>query len=411
MKKVVKFFINSPVWILFVLICVVFLPKAIIAEPQSRTKLIIRAIGIDKTDEGYEASAIAFIPRATQTFSENYKIVEAEGKTLLDALNTISTEAGKEVALAHAGVVFVNDKACENGLVETLDYLVRDYSLGNDTFVVYVSGTSKDMVRQTQKLVQNSGIKIEEISRYDNDKIIINNSDIETIYSSAFSKSRCALLNVIELGNEGLEASPPQGETNGESGGEQGSQNQDKQGKKILNSGKALVIKDGKKQKILDKNQTSSLKLTNSFSNGGLIRLEDFSDENFKNSTITLSITKNKTKTQVFFKNGQPFLRFIINPKCQIAEVYQKEKDDDIYVRKRRLGSREIEIAINAKIKREVSSILDYISLNNLDVVKAFEKFDSNCHKEFENFLLKLENKDDYLKHINFEVECFASVS
>lgn len=417
MKKLFKFFVKHPIYLLFAFICIAFLPRAIIAEPQSRSKLIVRAIGIDKTEEGFQASAIAFTPKSTQTFSENYKVVEGKGQTLYDALSAISTEAGKEVALAHANVVFVDDEVCKSGLVETLDYLVRDYSLGNDTFVVYVPNSASDIIKQTQSLVQSSGIKIEEISQYDNTKILINKSDLETIYYSAFSKSRCALLNVMELGENGLETSggSSEGASSQEGTGQQEGQGQsqenDQQNQKILNTGKALVIKDGKKALVLGQEQTKQLRLTKPSKQGENIILENFTDSHFNNATVILSLTKNNVKTKAFFLNGKPCLKFYITPSFQISEVNQEKKDDSIYVGKRQLGSPELKAAANAKIKREALSVLEFLAQNNVDVVEAYDAFDSKFHNQFEAFLSEIDNKEEYIKQFTFEVEVNSLIS
>ena len=84
MKKIFNFVKMHAIFILFCVICVVFLPNAVVAQPQSRTKLVVRAIGVDKKDSGYEVSAIVFIPKATQTFSENYQVVSGKGNSLSD---------------------------------------------------------------------------------------------------------------------------------------------------------------------------------------------------------------------------------------------------------------------------------------------------------------------------------------
>ena len=146
MKKLFNFLKNHPIYCLIIIICVVFLPGAIIAKPQAESKLIIRALGIDKSGDEYQVSAIAFLPKASQSFQENYKIVEGKGRTLYDAVSAAAKETGKDIGLAHTGIVFVNDEICQEGLVESIDFLVRDYSLGNDTYVVYVPESTKELV-------------------------------------------------------------------------------------------------------------------------------------------------------------------------------------------------------------------------------------------------------------------------
>ena len=172
MKKLFNFLKNHPIYCLIIVICVVFLPGAIIAKPQTESKLIIRALGIDKAGDEYQVSAIAFLPKASQSFQENYKIVEGKGRTLYDAVSAAAKETGKDIGLAHTGIVFVNDEICQEGLVESIDFLVRDYSLGNDTYVVYVPESTKELVEAAHNLAMSSGIHLGDVAGYDERKVV-----------------------------------------------------------------------------------------------------------------------------------------------------------------------------------------------------------------------------------------------
>ena len=235
MKKLFNFLKNHPIYCLIIVICVVFLPGAIIAKPQAESKLIIRALGIDKAGDEYQVSAIAFLPKASQSFQENYKIVEGKGRTLYDAVSAAAKETGKDIGLAHTGIVFVNDEICREGLVEAIDFLVRDYSLGNDTYVVYVPESTKELVEAAHNLAMSSGIHLGDVAGYDERKVVHGESNIESIYDSAYSPSKCSLMTVMEMSEEeGIE--PGGGQSAGGTGEEQsggGGEQEQKPQKKI----------------------------------------------------------------------------------------------------------------------------------------------------------------------------------
>ena len=406
MKKLINFFKNHPIYCLIIIICVVFLPGAIIAKPQAESKLIIRALGIDKSGDEYQVSAIAFLPKASQSFQENYKIVEGKGKTLYDAVSATAKETGKDIGLAHTGIVFVNDEICREGLVEVIDFLVRDYSLGNDTYVVYVPSSTKELVEAAHNLAMSSGIHLGDVAGYDEKKVIHGESNIESIYDSAYSPSKCSLMTIMEMSEEeGIE--PGGGQGAGGTGEEQsggGGQAQKPQ-KKILNEEKILILKEGKKALILEPEQTKKYKWTKSSSFSDALTLENFSDKNFKNATLSFSVNSNDVSQRLSFKGGKPIYTFLIKPRLSIVEVNQEDLDDDIFIDVSKFETEKLETTINNKIKNEVYDFIKTFVDANTDINMIYEKFNAEKTSQFQKFLEGLENKDNFLSEIKFYVE------
>lgn len=404
MKKIFNFVKMHAIFILFCIICVVFLPNAVVAQPQSRTKLVVRAIGVDKNDDGYEVSAIVFIPKATQTFSENYQVVSGKGNSFYEAFSNIGIETGREVALSHTSVVYVNDRICEEGLVESLDYLIRDYSLNNSSNLVYVETSAKEIVEASKNVIQNSGVKIGDVAKFDEDKVVLLQSNIESVFASAYSNSKCAMINVMELSDElGLESSGSQQE-------EGGGQSEGNSNKKILNEGKSLVLKNGKKALLIDKDETSALRFGKKLSQVGFMELNNFSNENFENAHLAFIIEKNVVAYTPTFKNGKPVLKIDIMPKLRLAEVNQKTHDEKIFLGQPNIATESLVSAVNEKIKTDFSSVLTKLKNKNLDVLSAYEKFNAASHSTFQKFLSSLENKEAYFQNIELEIHVSALV-
>ena len=418
MKKIFNFLRYHPIYCLFIAICLIFLPGAIVAQPESQTKLIVRALGIDKNGEDYEVSAVVFTPKSSQDFTENYKVVEGKGGSLYEAVVAVGIELGREIGLAHTGVVFVNDEVCESGLIESLDYLIRDYSLGNDTFIVYVPDSSKDMIKQVNSLNQESGIKVSNIAQYDEHSVVLQKSNLESIFDSSYSPSKCVFMNVFELSEEdGLEAGGESGgSTGGSGGGAGGGESGDSGGgseqkKKILNEGKALIVKEGKKALLLEKEEIDKFKFTKNFSWADVLKIENFSDENFQNANIIFTAMKNTVKYKTYFENEIPVCKIEMNPFLSIAEVNQESLNDNIYVGQNKHSSKKLLNAVNTKIESEVEEIMNKLIENNLDVNLIYEYFNANHYKQFQKFLSGLENQDDFLKYIKFEYKCNAIIN
>lgn len=408
MKKLFNFLKNHPIYCLIIVICVVFLPGAIIAKPQTESKLIIRALGIDKAGDEYQVSAIAFLPKASQSFQENYKIVEGKGRTLYDAVSAAAKETGKDIGLAHTGIVFVNDEICQEGLVESIDFLVRDYSLGNDTYVVYVPDSTKELVEAAHNLAMSSGIHLGDVAGYDERKVVHGESNIESIYDSAYSPSKCSLMTVMEMSEEegiepggGQNTSGTGGEEQSGGGGGGASQSQ----KKILNEEKILILKEGKKALILEPEQTKKYKWTKSSNFADALTLENYSDKNFKNATLSLSVSSNNVSQRLSFKNGKPIFTFLIKPKLSIVEVNQDNLDDDIFIDVSKFETEKLKTTINNRIKNEVYDFIQTFVDANTDINMIYEKFNAEKTSQFQSFLEGLENKENFLSEIKFYVE------
>ena len=405
MKKIFSFINKHPIYLLLIIICVVFLPGAVIARPQSESNLIIRALGIDKNGDEYEVSAIAFLPKASQSFAENYKVIEGKGRTLFEAIAVAANETGKKVGLAHAGIIFVNDGICQEGLTQAVDYLVRDYSLGNETYVVYVEDSSKELIKAANNLAMSSGIRLGDIAAFNEETFIHGKSNLESIYDSAYSPSKCSILSVMEMSEEeGLESGGGQNNSNSGEESEQ-SKNSGENEKKILNEGKILILKEGKKALLLNKEQTEQFRWTKSSSFSDSLILKNFSDKNFKDATITLSVNKNNVSHKLDFKNGKPVFTFIINPRMSIVEVNQKVLDRDIFLNVTSFETEKLKTTINNKIKDKVYSIIKTLVDANVDVNLIYEKFNAEKTSEFQKFLSKLENQEDFLSKVKFYVE------
>lgn len=407
MTKIFNFVKKHAIVILFCVLCVVFLPTAIVAQPQSRTKLVVRAIGVDKLDGEYEVSAIVFIPKATQTFSENFQVVSGKGKSFYEAFSNIGTETGREVALSHTSVIYVNDAVCEEGLVDSLDYLIRDYSLNNSSNLVYIEKNAKEVIEAAKTVIQNSGVKIGDVAKFDEDKVVLQQSNLESVYSSAYSKSQCAMINIMELSEErGLESSSP-------GGGEQspGQEETTQQGnKKILNEGKSLILKKGKKALVLSQDETAALRFGKKFKQVGFFSIENFSNENFDNAHLSFAIEDNSVKFLPSIKNGEAVMKIEVCPKLRLVEVNQKKIDKNIYLGEDTIATNSLIVEINKEIKEDFEQILRKLQARNLDVLSTYEKFDASLHGEFQKFLSSLENPETYFENINLEISVCCSI-
>ena len=64
-------------------------PTTIYKQADNHTRLVATTIGIDKSDDGYEITTLAVIPKVSTDVNANLEIFSAKGKSVSEALNNI----------------------------------------------------------------------------------------------------------------------------------------------------------------------------------------------------------------------------------------------------------------------------------------------------------------------------------
>ncbi|WP_195574108.1 Ger(x)C family spore germination protein [Paenibacillus sp. 1001270B_150601_E10] len=111
----------------------------------NRTELdtlgIAAALGIDKlSEQEYLVSVQIVNPVAISskkgTGEAPVYVVEERGKTIQEALRRMTTQIPRKVYLAHLRMVVFGEDVARGGLVDIIDFLVRDHEMRGDTFMV-----------------------------------------------------------------------------------------------------------------------------------------------------------------------------------------------------------------------------------------------------------------------------------
>ena len=390
-----------------------FISPAIAAKPQSADKLIVKNIGIDKLGDQYEVSMLAYIPQPAETFSENYQVFSAKGITVNDAIANVSKMVGKNTALADSNLIVVNKELCEYGMLASLDSLVREYSLGNNSNI-FCTDSAKEMMQVAQKIAKDIGISIQDIAEYNKEHILPAYNYLEEIYSASLSPNETILISFITLEkNEGLdlqnslEENGQEGESSNpenQSSEEQSSNSENKDNKKIMNKGNAIVLKKGKKIMELDSKEVFDLSWGETFKDFGVVQLNNYSSNVFTNADISFYIFKNRAKIRTYFEGDLPVCEISIKPKLTLDEVEQEQLNIDFYRQTYHLGSHEILNALNTKIGKDFSKALQKMIENKCDIFDIYERFNANNTKNFKKFLRNFEEVDDFLSSVEFRI-------
>ena len=119
-------------------------------------RLIVTALGIDVTDDGYEVTVQALNPSgeasgssasqgssgAAQT-TQNFCF---SGETVGDALIQIYTKTGFKPLYSQARILVLGKRAAEEKLSQTLDFFLREYATRTDILLAVSLSNAKEVV-------------------------------------------------------------------------------------------------------------------------------------------------------------------------------------------------------------------------------------------------------------------------
>ena len=225
MKKWFSHIFKAPMLLVLLFVVLIYGFPALGKDAELDEFAIVTAIGLDRGEnDEVDLSLLTFMPVAEQNFKENYKVVKASGKSVLEAMDYAGLYLGREIGLNHVKMVVINeDYFTENASVE-MDYLVRDKSLALSTSIICTDAKASEFLDAVQKMDSSSSIKVDDIITFNNKYIYSTESTFESFYKGLYSKTKSSLVSFISLvdsADEGLTADSSGGQSqNGSQGGQ-----------------------------------------------------------------------------------------------------------------------------------------------------------------------------------------------
>lgn len=87
---------------------------------------IVTGLSIDKSDNGYEVSALITNAIKENENKTNISVVSGKGKSIYSAIKDINLKIPKELYLSHLNVIIISEEVAKDGMKPILDYLVRE---------------------------------------------------------------------------------------------------------------------------------------------------------------------------------------------------------------------------------------------------------------------------------------------
>ncbi len=438
MKKIVTSIKRTPMLLALVLIALWFFPSAIIAPSESAVNAIVTAVGLDKNEQDYEVTLMTFLSHPNQSYSEQYEVISCSAPSISEAFTNASLQIGKNISLFHTHTAIVSERLLEEDIASALDYLGRVASLPQSCVLISTNVTSKQFLEFVQELDKESDINLEELLFYTSNYVLWKYTTINSFYEGYYSPVKASILghltitqgdvngipiknteNVVGLGSSsggssgGSESSKSSGsqqsespnQTNGaqQSGGESQSSSSSNQ-LQIVNDGSCLLIKNGKMQAHMTKEQLRGLNWLNSSTSGAVITLENFSDQTFDEARLIYKVQREQVLDKVEFENGVPVYTANIKLFISLMEA-NGSKEELTESREVAYISDEVRELIEKQVKTEINSSLEFLSTQNCDTLDMYEKFYENCRAQTKNYLQTHSlQPEDFLKNVVFKV-------
>lgn len=138
-------------------VLVAILPMFTGCSIQLYDRLLIHAIGVDRTETGYRTTVRA----ARAGNEEKEEVLTGEGETVFLALDSIKMKTGKYPLYSHNYLVILGRSCCENGLDDTLDFFSRHFESRPSVKLFMADGSAEELlnVQQNDELIASDAIE------------------------------------------------------------------------------------------------------------------------------------------------------------------------------------------------------------------------------------------------------------
>lgn len=365
---------------------------------------ISTGISIDKNGDEYEIGMLISNAQKIQGNSKEGEsqtiVIDAKGKTIMEAIKNIELKSPKEIYIRHLLVVVVSEEVAKDGLNKILDYLFRDPQSRKMFYIILARDCkAKDTLKILSPLEafpsQSITINIEET--YDLQAIIT-----KVTYNSF-------LKDLLEPGKESyINSVMIEGKTED---GEKEDNLKQSEPDATIKLGTVGIFKKDKLLGWTSKEENRGINILNGNIETMYLTLD------YKASPTSIFLSTIKTKTSVKMNNKKPVIEVSISGKGALNEINQKVDLEDPKVIEDIEKATEKELKNNIKNGLEVaqktykSDIFGYGSLIHKNDPKEWEKIKDNWNEEgFPNLEIKiqvditLEHKGSLEKTIKEEI-------
>ncbi len=218
--------------------------------------------------------------------------------------------------------------------------------------------------------------------------------------------------NSVSGGSGGGDSSPGGGsESSGGSSGGSGGSGSGGSGsggsgggeKKILNEGKAVLLKNGKLMETLSVDLLNGINLLNIESINQIITIEEDKKDDRTPLKYSYRIKNKRISTVTKFENGYPIYGAQLILGLELVEIDGNHENLKVNTEFSDIKP-EIRKKIDQNLKRQFTDAIEVLRKNRADVIGINEAFFKAHRKEYKHFLDEIGGADKFLDYVNFKV-------
>ena len=444
-------FVKKHPWILIVLVGLFLVPQSLTIQSQLNERLILTGMAVDKSEDGYEVVAQVVIAGSSAgAVGESGKVdfIKTKGKTISECANEISYLLGKTAGFTHVNfVVFGKDLAKEEGIIDALDYFVRDRKVPSSALVLISEGKAGEELVKTQNMELDSAVGLQRLFIHKQTAMNGTMMQIQEVFDNYFNISSSSIISEFKIVDEQAMAqgkeqsggsqggSSESGGSSGDSGGglSGGSSSSDSSGGGSASGGaeggsqsennkppskprvefepNIYLLKQGKiVAEITDKDELIAINLLNPNGEEGIISIDGVSDDVFNDATIGVRVYQKKAKFKAYFdEDGNPHFKITVDlKKNEVQEINSKDISERMYDSSKVYLTDALIERLETYSRESILSVCKTAREANVDFLNCGNRLYQKDAKKWKKFLSSIQNADDYLQYVNFEVEVIA---
>ena len=415
-----KNILKMPMLIVFIIICFMFLPKAINMRSAVFRSAIVVAFGIDFDQNNlYEISTAINVSSTSDTLSENTKLMSAKGTSISDAISNLSTQFGRPIRFGHTKFILIGSNLANQNMAVILDGVIRTNKMRDTVSLVLCEGPIDDMLNVGIEIKNKTGIKMSEIITHQSEySTTAMDSNVDSFFKGYFSKAGISKINCIKLTddyNEGITPDAALGELskgqNSNSANEtetSGGFSGDNQKKYLSVTGEIAVFKNGILEKIVPRELSNGAYWINTAYLPKKLSVKNVINKSLNNSDVYFYVLNKSVTREVFIYKNIPMLSAKINLKVGIDEILNH--DGSITPLSTDVVDQDLKCEIGREIRKQTAKVLTYGYQNNLDVLELNQIFYLDYYKGYMEYLAKGYTTEDFMKNVQISLEVRVEV-
>ncbi|MBQ7880557.1 MAG: hypothetical protein IJ358_01780 [Clostridia bacterium] len=378
---------------------------------QSQTQAIVTALAVDQTEDNLiEVSTVVLTPLTAS--SSKRKVYTAKGLDITNAINHISLQVGKQIGFGQCDIMAMGDKLCEENALKALDYLTRTKRVGRNAVLINFSGDVENFASCIVQLNDNMSLNVAEIINFNREYIVATETNIESFFKGYYGDLGLSIMPKIKI-SENEDVNGIKLNLEGDSGEESASNSSDSatsggdssKSKEVyfVNDGTTSIFREGKKFTEIKPSEIKYINLLQPDNVLGTFVLENVNSNTFKDARLVLDLTNKEMEYKLSFKDGKPTIKYDIELYILIDEIIESGKTENLLHTENWFVDDSVINGLTNKIVENLEVVVSKLQDENIDMIEVYDKFYKFKNKKFTKYLNSLENKEDFLKDVEFE--------